>query len=96
MIVDRRVAHRGPAIVPVVGGILGAGLSFNMLHPAVDDATRLYRALYLAEKHGLPWAEWINVPTDDTAKSGPVVDTTAIEIDGPLDGVAEGDGTSAA
>lgn len=79
-------------VVPIAGGILAAGLSFNMLYSAIDDATRLYRARYLAEKHGLSWEEWITEPTlvADAAEPDPVVDATAVEIDGLLDEVTAG------
>ncbi|GAB2594328.1 hypothetical protein Aab01nite_82830 [Paractinoplanes abujensis] len=85
-------------VVPIAGGIVAAGLSFTMLHSAIDDATRLYRARYLAEKHGLSWEEWINesaATVDVEADS--VVDATAVEIDGLLDGVSAGkDGSDVA
>ncbi|MDG4816696.1 EcsC family protein [Micromonospora sp. WMMD956] len=79
-------------VVPIAGVVLAAGLSFNMLRSAVDDATRLYRARYLAEKHGLSWEAWIVEPTSvvDAAASEPVVDATTVEIDGLLDEAAAG------
>lgn len=73
-------------VVPIAGGILTAGLSFTMLHSAINDATRLYRARYLAEKHGLSWDEWI---TEETAAAD--ADATVIEIDGLLDEVTTGE-----
>lgn len=45
-------------VVPVVGGVLSAGLSYDMLHRAVGDATRLYRVRYLSDKHGLSFEDW--------------------------------------
>ncbi|KAA9374866.1 hypothetical protein F5972_30160 [Microbispora cellulosiformans] len=80
-------------VMPIVGGILVAGLSFNMLYSAIEDATRLYRARYLAEKYGLSWEDWINQPTlvADAAKADPVVDVTAVEIDGLLNEVTAGE-----
>ncbi|MGA4995976.1 EcsC family protein [Nonomuraea bangladeshensis] len=76
-------------VVPIAGVILTAGLSFNMLYSAIDDATRLYRARYLAEKHGLSWEEWLTEPMSaaEAAEAGPVADGTAVEIDGLLDEV---------
>ncbi|MEU6723483.1 EcsC family protein [Nonomuraea wenchangensis] len=80
-------------VVPIAGGIVTAGLSFTMLHSAIDDATRLYRARYLAEKHGLSWEEWITEPTSaaEAAEPTTVVDATADEIDGLLDEVISGE-----
>ncbi|MEV4459225.1 EcsC family protein [Microbispora sp. NPDC049633] len=79
-------------VVPVAGGILAAGLSFNMLYSAVDDATRLYRARYLADKHGLSWEDWITEPTReaDAAEPEPGADATAFGIDSLIDEVTAG------
>ncbi|MFI1996071.1 EcsC family protein [Actinoplanes sp. NPDC020271] len=76
-------------VVPIAGSILSAGLSFNMLHSAIDDATRLYRARYLAEKHGLSWDEWVAQPSPAAADA--VVDATVDEIDDLLDEVTAGE-----
>jgi hypothetical protein len=46
-------------IVPVVGGLISAGLSYDMQNRALGDATRVYRARYLSEKHGLSFDDWI-------------------------------------
>lgn len=88
----RLVKKRLASVVPVAGIVIAAGLSFNMLHSAVEDATRLYRARYLAEKYGLSWAEWTVKPTPvvDAAEPDPGVDATAVEIDGLLDEVVVG------
>ncbi|MEN3535571.1 EcsC family protein [Microbispora sp. ZYX-F-249] len=72
-------------VVPIAGGILAAGLSFTMLYSAVDDATRLYRARYLADKHGLSWEEWVTEPAWGADAAEP--DATAVEIDGLIDEV---------
>jgi hypothetical protein len=45
-------------IVPVLGGVMSAGLSYDMLHRALGDSTRIYRARYLADKHDLSFDEW--------------------------------------
>ncbi len=77
--------------MPIAGGILAAGLSFNMLYSAIDDATRLYRARCLAEKYGLSLEEWITEPmVADTVEPEPDLDTTAVEIGGLLDEVIAG------
>jgi EcsC protein family len=68
-------------LVPIAGVLLTAGLSFNLLHTTIDDATRLYRARYLAEKHGLSLDEWIAAPQREP---GVIVDATVVEIDGAL------------
>lgn len=46
-------------LVPFVGGLVSAGLSYDMQSRALNDATRIYRARYLAEKHGLAFEEWV-------------------------------------
>nr|WP_305783739.1 EcsC family protein [Actinoplanes lichenis] len=82
-------------VVPIAGSIVAAGLSFNMLSSAIEDATRLYRARYLSEKHNLSWEEWINKPAASPASEpAPDTDTTAVEIDDLLDGVITEPGTS--
>lgn len=56
-------------VVPVAGGILSAGLSYDMLDRALRDATRVYRVRYLAEKHGLSFDEWVERATANEASS---------------------------
>lgn len=46
-------------LVPVLGGLISAGLSYDMQTRALGDATRVYRARYLAEKHGLAFDDWV-------------------------------------
>ena len=73
-----KLTHKRLAqIVPVLGGLISAGLSYDMQHRALQDATRIYRARYLAEKHGLSFDEWI-----DGAK---VADATEFNADEPTD-----------
>lgn len=56
-----KLTHRRLAqVVPVVGGVISAGLSYDMLSRALADATRVYRVRYLSEKYGLPFDEWID------------------------------------
>lgn len=56
-------------VVPVAGGILSAGLSYDMLDRALRDATRVYRVRYLSEKHGLSFYEWVERATANEASS---------------------------
>lgn len=82
-----KLTHKRLAqIVPVLGGLISAGLSYDMQHRALQDATRIYRARYLAEKHGLSFDEWI-----DGAKAADATDFNADEPtdDEPIDVEAE-------
>ncbi|MCK1830585.1 MULTISPECIES: EcsC family protein [Micromonospora] len=67
--------------VPIAGALLTAGLSFNLLHSTIGDATRLYRARYLAEKHGLSLNEWL---TAREREAGVTDDATVVEVDGAI------------
>lgn len=59
-----RLTHKRLAqAVPVAGGIVSAGLSYDMLDRALRDATRVYRVRYLAEKYGLSFDEWVDRAT---------------------------------
>lgn len=53
----------------MAGGILSAGLSYDMLDRALRDATRVYRVRYLAEKHGLSFDEWVERATANEVSS---------------------------
>ncbi|MAT17634.1 MAG: hypothetical protein CMF56_03580 [Leifsonia sp.] len=56
-----RLTHKRLAqVVPVVGGVVSAGLSYDMLSRAVRDASHVYRARYLAQKHGLSFDDWVS------------------------------------
>ena len=91
----RLVRTRLANVVPIAGALVAAGLSFAMLQSAIEDATRLYRARYLAEKHGLSWEEWITKPTSaaDATEPAPQADATVVEVDALLDvsSVEQGD-----
>lgn len=55
-----RLTHRRLAqAVPLVGGMVSAGLSYDMLDRALRDATRVYRVRYLADKYGLSFDDWV-------------------------------------
>lgn len=86
----RLVRTRLANVVPIAGALVAAGLSFAMLQSAIEDATRLYRARYLAEKHGLSWEEWITKPASaaDATKPAPQADATVVEVDELLDDVS--------
>lgn len=56
-----RLTHKRLAqVVPVVGGVFSAGLSYDMLDRALRDATRVYRVRYLSDKHGLLFQDWVD------------------------------------
>lgn len=46
-------------MVPVLGGVISAGLSYDMLSRALGDATRVYRVRYLSAKYGLCFDDWL-------------------------------------
>jgi hypothetical protein len=78
----RLTKERLANVVPVAGGVVTAGLGFRTLRWAIEDATRLYRARYLAEKYGLSWEEWVaGDPIGD-------VEPTVLAIDQLLDEAA--------
>jgi hypothetical protein len=80
-----RLTHRRLAnVVPIAGGVLSAGLSYQTLGSAIDDATRVYRARYLADKHGLSWDEWLQQP-HPFDEADLVAEATALEIAEVLD-----------
>jgi hypothetical protein len=84
-----RLTHRRLAqIVPFLGGVISAGLSYDMQFRALQDATRIYRARYLADKHGLSFDEWV-----DGAKQTDAAEFTADEAtdEDPIDVEAEVD-----
>lgn len=92
-----RLTHQRLAnVVPVAGGVLSAGLSFRALGSAIDDATRVYRARYLADKHGLNWGEWLQQPhhfdklaPDDAVTAGDVVHALQLDTYSGNDAVQE-------
>ena len=65
------LTHRRLAqVVPVVGGVLSAALSYDMLDRALRDATRIYRVRYLADKYGLSFDDWVvRTRANDAAES---------------------------
>lgn len=55
-----RLTHKRLAqAVPVAGGLVSAGLSYDMLDRALRDATRVYRVRYLTDKYGLSFDDWV-------------------------------------
>jgi hypothetical protein len=65
-----RLTHKRLAqAVPVAGGIVSAGLSYDMLDRALRDATRVYRVRYLAEKYALSFDEWVERATGNEESS---------------------------
>jgi hypothetical protein len=54
-----KLTHKRLAqVVPVVGGVVSAGLSYDMLNRALQDATRIYRVRYLSDKYDVSFEEW--------------------------------------
>lgn len=79
-----RLTHKRLAqVVPVAGGVVSAGLSYDMLDRALRDATRVYRVRYLADKYGLSFDEWVaQTMANDTAESTPqATDEEAIDVE---------------
>lgn len=73
-------------IVPVLGGVISAGLSYDMQSRALRDATRIYRARYLAEKHDLSFDEWVDKAMSDATTQSYEHSSTE---DAPVDVEAE-------
>jgi hypothetical protein len=81
-----RLTHKRLAqVVPVAGGVVSAGLSYDMLDRALRDATRVYRVRYLAEKYGLSMDDWVERTMASDASESSHEDTTDEE---PVDVVA--------
>lgn len=81
-----KLTHKRLAqVVPVLGGVMSAGLSYDMLSRALGDATRVYRVRYLSEKYGLSFDEWVEQTmandaaelTDDEASDEEPIDVEA-------------------
>lgn len=73
--------------VPVAGGIVSAGLSYDMLDRALRDATRVYRVRYLAEKYGLSFDEWVERATAHEVSSSsyePASDEEPVDVEAIL------------
>lgn len=63
-----RLTHKRLAqVVPVVGGVISAGLSYDMQNRALRDASRVYRVRYLVDKHGLSFDDWVRQATQEAA-----------------------------
>jgi hypothetical protein len=86
-----RLTHRRLAqVVPVVGGVVSAGMSYDMLDRALRDATRIYRVRYLAEKHGLSFDEWVDKATANDAadlSEAAEVDEEPIDVEAEMQAV---------
>jgi hypothetical protein len=78
-----RLTHKRLAqAVPVAGGLVSAGLSYDMLDRALRDATRVYRVRYLAEKYALSFDDWVDRAMANDAASTSYDDATDEE---PID-----------
>lgn len=86
-----RLTHRRLAqVVPVVGGVVSAGMSYDMLDRALRDATWIYRVRYLAEKHGLSFDEWVDKATANDAadlSEAAAVDEEPIDVEAEMQAV---------
>ncbi|CAO1649204.1 EcsC family protein [Salinibacterium sp. NYA9b] len=82
-----KLTHKRLAqIVPVLGGVISAGLSYDMLSRALGDATRIYRVRYLSEKYGLSFDDWLDqTMAHDMTEFG---ETSDLDEE-PIDVVAE-------
>lgn len=78
-----RLTHKRLAqVVPVVGGLVSAGLSYDMLHRALADATRIYRARYLADQYGLSFEDLVG-PVEESPDGASV--SGVADEDEPVD-----------
>jgi hypothetical protein len=74
-------------VVPVAGGLVSAGLSYDMLDRALRDATRVYRVRYLADKYGLSFDDWVErTMANDAESSGfdETIDEEPIDVEAIL------------
>lgn len=80
-----KLTHKRLAqVVPILGGLVSAGLSYDMLNRALGDATRIYRVRYLAEKHGLSFEDWIERATQSDQANPDIpadVDDDSIDVE---------------
>lgn len=88
-----RLTHKRLAqAVPVAGGLLSAGLSYDMLDRALRDATRVYRVRYLADKYGLSFDDWVEqTVANDAAESShdDATDEEPIDVEAIMRAVIE-------
>lgn len=94
-----RLTHKRLAqIVPVVGGVISAGLSYDMQNRALRDASRIYRVRYLVDKYGLSFDEWVQRATQD-AEADPTLDVApdeeVIDIEAEVEAAIEADADEA-
>ncbi|MGV3711588.1 EcsC family protein [Pseudolysinimonas sp.] len=87
-ILGLRLTHARLAnLVPIAGGVVTAGLSFNLLKATIDDATRLYRARYLAEKYDLTFDTWVAAAHASTVSADSVGDASEAAVSELIDDV---------
>lgn len=90
-----KLTHKRLAqMVPVVGGVVSAGLSYDMQNRVLVDATRIYRVRRLADNYGLSFDDWVAAAmADDVAEfvsQGPV-DDEVIDVAEVVEEVREQD-----
>jgi hypothetical protein len=71
-------------VVPVIGGVVSAGMSYDMLDRALRDATRVYRVRYLADKYGVSFDDWVeraiaNAPAESSQDDA--IDEEPIDVE---------------
>ncbi len=88
-----KLTHKRLAqVVPVLGGVVSAGLSYDMQNRALLDASRIYRVRRMVDKYGLSFDAWVtNATTDEAAEftAGQQVDKDPVDIIDVLDHLIE-------
>ena len=83
-----KLTHKRLAqVVPVMGGLISAGLSYDMLSRALRDATHIYRVRYLSEKYGLSFDDWVKRAGENDAEDPDIANAPyeePIDIEGEV------------
>jgi hypothetical protein len=94
-----RLTHKRLAqVVPVVGGVISAGLSYDMQNRALRDASRVYRVRYLVDKHGLSFDAWVRQATQEAVADETLdadLDEEDIDIESEVQAVITRDSSDA-
>jgi hypothetical protein len=94
-----RLTHKRLAqVVPVVGGVISAGLSYDMQNRALRDASRVYRVRYLVDKHGLSFDDWVRQATQEAVADETLdadLDEEDIDIESEVQAVITRDSSDA-
>lgn len=78
-----KLTHKRLAqVIPVLGGFVSAGLSYDMQSRALVDASRIYRVRRLVDKYDLSFDDWVAAAmADDAAEFEDVTSTEEETID---------------